>query len=199
MLRLTWNVGRFTWPKIRDLPAHAAAALQSTDPDQPFVQSRLARAILIVGAIALFVWWALPQLIWVRSPSIEAWAVRKVGGVIERHDLVMFELRHPLAGPLPVNVTKYALCLPGDTLAAYTMHSESYPNRLEAAFFCNGSLIGVSKPYGHARQRLDYFRWKSGPVPKGKAYIGSSYKDGFDSRYFGLVPISALTRMERVL
>ena len=36
-------------------------------------------------------------------------------------------------------------------------------------------------------------------MPEGQAYIGSSYKDGFDSRYFGLVPISALTRMERVL
>lgn len=199
MLRLAWNAGKFAWPRVRDLPRHAAAALQSTDPDEPFVQSRLARAILIVSAIALFVWWALPQLIWVRSPSIDAWAVRKTGGEVERNDLVMFELRHPLAGPLPVNVTKYALCLPGDYLAAYTMHSERFPKRLEAAFFCNGSLIGVSKPYGHAGQRLDYFRWKNGPVPKGQAYIGSSYKDGFDSRYFGLVAISALTRMERVL
>lgn len=199
MLRLAWNAGKFVWPKVRDLSRHAAAALQSTNPGQPFFQSRLARAILIVSAIALFVWWALPQFIWVRSPSIDAWAVRKTGGEVERHDLVMFELRHPLAGPLPVNVTKYALCLPGDTLASYTMHSDRYPKRLEAAFFCNGSLIGVSKPYGHAGQRLDYFRWKNGPVPKGQAYIGSSYKDGFDSRYFGLVPISALTRMERVL
>lgn len=199
MLRLAWNAGKFAWPKVRDLPRHAAAALQSNDPDQPFVQSRLARAILIVSAIALFIWWALPQLIWVRSPSIDAWAVRKIGGTIERHDLVMFELRDPLAGPLPVNVTKYALCLPGDTLAAYTMHSDRYPKRLEAAFFCNGSLIGVSKPYGKSGQRLDYFRWVTGTIPAGKAYIGSSYKDGFDSRYFGLVPISALTRMERVL
>lgn len=199
MLRLAWNAGKFVWPKARDLARNAADALQPIDPGEPFIQSRLARATLMVSAIALFVWWALPQLIWVRSPSIDAWAVRKVGGTVERNDLVMFELRHPLVGPLPVNVTKYALCLPGDRLASYTMHSDRYPKRLEAAFFCNGSLIGVSKPYGRSGQRLDYFRWKSGAIPEGQAYIGSSYKDGFDSRYFGLVPISALTRMERVL
>jgi conjugal transfer pilin signal peptidase TrbI len=199
MLRLAWNAGRFLWPKVRDLPREAAGALQSPDRAQPFLQSPLAKTLIIVSAIALFVWWALPQLLWVRSPSIDAWAVRKVGGPIKRHDLVMFELKHPLAGTAPVNVTKYALCLPGDYLASYTMHSERYPKRLDAAYFCNGSLIGVSKPYGRSGQRLDYFRWKSGPVPAGQAYIGSSYKDGFDSRYFGLVPISALTRMERVL
>lgn len=199
MLSLALNAGKFVWPHLRGLLRQAAAALQSTDPGPPLLGSRLARAMLIVSAIALFVWWALPQLVWVRSPSIDAWAVRKVAGPIERDDLVMFELRHSLAGPLPVNITKYALCLPGDFLAAYTMHSDRFPKRLEAAFFCNGSLIGVSKPYGKGGQRLDYFRWKNGPVPQGRAYIGSSYKDGFDSRYFGLVPISALTRMERVL
>ncbi|SEJ92335.1 Type IV secretory pathway, protease TraF [Sphingobium sp. AP50] len=199
MLRLAWNTGKFVWSKLRDLSRAAADALQTPDKSQLFLQRRLAKALIIVSAVALFVWWTLPQFVWVRSPSIDAWAVRKVGGFIGRNDLVMFELRHPLAGPVPVNVTKYALCLPGDYLGSYTMHADRYPTRLEAAFFCNGRLIGVSKAYGKKGQRLDFFKWKDGPIPKGQAYIGSSYKDGFDSRYFGLVPISGLIRMERVL
>lgn len=199
MLRLAWNAARLGWPVVRDLPRRAAEALGQAGPDQPAMPERLWKAMAIVSAIAFFVWWALPQLIWVRSPSINAYAVRKSPGTIARHDLVMFELRHPLAGPVPVNVTKYALCLPGDHLASFTMRSDRFSGRIEAAFFCNGNLLGVSKAYGRNGQRLDYFRWKSGPIPEGRAYIGSSYKDGFDSRYFGLVPIAKLVRMERVL
>lgn len=202
MLRLAWNAARFAWPLIRDLPAKAAAAVgQSGTPGQlpPSMPERLWKAMGIVCLIALFVWWALPQLIWVRSPSIDAWAVRKAPGPIAKHDLVMYALHHRLAGPHPVNVTKYALCMPGDHLASFTMRSDHARGRRDAAFFCNGTLLGVSKPIGRNGQRLDYFRWKSGPVPAGRAYIGSSYKDGFDSRYFGLVPLARLTRMERVL
>ncbi|MBA4092417.1 MAG: peptidase [Sphingobium sp.] len=199
MLRLAWALARRAWPAVASLPRKAAAALTPVDPSQPYSDGRLWRAMLIVSGIALFVWWALPQIIWVRSPSIDARAVRLAPGPIGRDDLVMFTLRHRLAGPDPVSVTKYALCLPGDLLTAYRMRSERYPAREEAAFFCNGALLGVSKPYGHDGQRLDFFPWRSGRIPAGKAYIGSSYKDGFDSRYFGLVPLSALTRMERVL
>lgn len=199
MLRLAWNAARHGWPAIRDLPRRAAEALGETGPDRPSMHGRLWKAMAIVCAIAAVLCWALSQLIWVRSPSIDALAVRASPGIIARHDLVMFELRHPLAGPLPVNVTKYALCLPGDDLASFTLRSDRYPGRTEAAFFCNGILLGVSKAYGRQGQRLDYFPWKSGPIPKGQAYIGSSHKDGFDSRYFGLVPMAKLVRMERVL
>lgn len=199
MLKLAWNAASLAWPAIRNLPRRAADALGQPGPDRPSMPGRLWKAMAIVCAIALFVWWALPQFIWVRSPSIDALAVRKSPGIIARHDLVMFELHHPLAGPSPVNVTKYALCLPGDRLASFTLRSDHYPGRTEAAFFCNGTLLGVSKAYGRNGQRLDYFRWKNGLIPMGRAYIGSSYKDGFDSRYFGLVPIAKLVRMERVL
>jgi hypothetical protein len=199
MLRLAWNAASFGLAAIRDLPRRAADALGQTGPGRPSMPGRLWKAMAVVCAIALFVWWALPQLIWVRSPSIDALAVRTSPGIIARHDLVMFKLHHPLAGPMPVNVTKYALCLPGDRLASFTLRSERFPGRIEAAFFCNGTLLGVSKAYGRNGQRLDYFRWKSGPIPMGRAYIGSSYKDGFDSRYFGLVPIAKLVRIERVL
>lgn len=199
MLRLALNAVRRGWPAIRDLLWRAAEALGETGPDRPSMPGKFWKAMTMVCAIAVLVWWALPQLVWVRSPSIDALAVRPSPGTIVRHDLVMFQLRHPLAGRLPVNVTKYALCLPGDDLASFTLRSERFPGRTEAALFCNGILLGVSKAYGRQGQRLDYFPWKSGPIPEGQAYIGSSYKDGFDSRYFGLVPIAKLVRMERVL
>ena len=199
MLRLAWTLASRAWGPLARLPRQAADALTPIDPGKPFTDGRLWRAMLIVSTIALFVWWALPQLIWVRSPSIDARAVRLAPGKIVKNDLVMFTLRHSSAGPKAVSDTKYALCLPGDLLAAYTMRSDRYPRRQEAAYFCNGTLLGVSKPYGHDGQRLDFFLWKTGRIPAGKAYLGSSYKDGLDSRYFGLVSLSDLTRVERVL
>lgn len=41
-------------------------------------------------------------------------------------------------------------------------------------------------------------KW-SGIVPAGMIYVGSHHERGFDSRYIGLLPISRLTRMERIL
>jgi hypothetical protein len=62
--------------------------------------------------IGLFTWWAIPQVTLVASPSIDAWAVRAAPGPILRGNLVSFSLSHPLAGPKPVDVTKYASACP---------------------------------------------------------------------------------------
>ncbi|MCI1754340.1 MAG: hypothetical protein LKM31_00055 [Sphingobium sp.] len=88
------------------------------------------------------------------SPSIGAWAVRKAPGPIAKGDYVMFTLSHPLAGPKPVSVTKHALCMPGDRLITDREHRRSVrPNGWDGWYFCNGVLLGVSKPYGiHGQQ-----------------------------------------------
>ena len=77
--------------------------------------------------------------------------------------------------------------------------SPTAPARRDGIYFCNGRLLGISKPYGRNRQRLEHFRWAGGAVPPGMAYVGSANPDSFDSRYFGLVPLARLTRMRRVL
>lgn len=89
------------------------------------------------------------------SPSIEAWAVRKAPGSIARGDYVMLTLKHPIAGPRPVSVTKYALCLPGDRLTKIETPSTAAPNAWDGHYFCNGKLLGVSLPYGVHGLKLD--------------------------------------------
>lgn len=80
MLRLAWNAARLGWPVVRDLPRRAAEALGQAGPDQPAMPERLWKAMAIVSAIALFVWWALPQLVWVRSPrSTPMLSVNRLG------------------------------------------------------------------------------------------------------------------------
>jgi len=198
MRALVSTLARRLWPEIRLLPLRAAVALGSAGLGQPPRPRQLLKAYGIVLPIGLATWWAIPELSWVMSPSIDAWAVRAAPGPIRRGDLVSFWLNSPLTGPLPVLVTKYALCLPGDRLVMV-----EHPSRFAAArdgyYYCNGRLVGVSKPFGLHGQRLVHFRPAAGPIPSGALYVGSSHPDGFDSRYYGLVAARRLRRMERIL
>lgn len=110
----------------------------------------------------------------------------------------MFELHHPIAGSNPVNVTKYALCLPGDRLVVDEIGRRAAAREGQGRYYCNGKLLGTSLPITSKGLRLTHFRW-NGPVPAGLAYVGSRHPRGFDSRYFGFVAINRLTRMERLL
>jgi type IV secretory pathway protease TraF len=154
--------------------------------------------MLVVLPCALFAALAMPRIYLVMTPSIDALAVRRSPGPIRRGDYVMFSLRHPIAGPQAVNVTKHALCLPGDRLSMRESPSLHAPGARDAHYFCNGVLLGVSLPSAHNGMKLDHMEW-SGVIPAGMAYVGSPHPRGFDSRYFGLLPVSELVRMERIL
>jgi type IV secretory pathway protease TraF len=187
------------WPEVKLLPLRAAVALGSAGLGEPPKADRLWEALTLVLPVAIATWWAIPQIIWVMSPSIDAWAVRRAPGPIAKGDFVMFELSHPLAGPEPVNVTKQALCMPGEMLTEIEKPSAMTPHASDGWYFCNGVLLGVSKPIGRNGEKLDHLYWPAGPIPPGYAYVGSRHPSGFDSRYYGPVAITRLTRMERVL
>lgn len=198
MLSLAWNLGKRAWPEIKLLPLRAAVALGASGLGQPPRPEQLFKAYCIVLPIGLLTWWALPQVTWVMSPSIDAWAVRAAPGPIRKGDLVSFTLSHPLAGPKPVAVTKYALCMPGDRLDWIEKPSAT-PRAWDGWYYCNGRLLGVSKAIGHNGQRLEHYRPENLTIPPGFIYVGSRHPSGFDSRYYGPVAIPRLTRMERVL
>jgi len=206
MLSLVWKAARALWPRIKLLPLRAAVALGSAGLGQPPRPEQLMKAWCIVLPIGYLTWWAIPQVTWVMSPSISAWAVRAAPGVIHKGDLVSFMLSHPLAGPSPVPVTKYALCMPGDHLdmiekpsTAPGVPSGKGDGQKDGYYYCNGHLLGVSKPIGRGGQRLAHFHPDGAVIPTGYVYVGSSHPNGFDSRYYGPVAITRLTRMERVL
>lgn len=198
MLRLVWNAGKALWPEVKLLPLRAAVALGSAGLGQPPRPEQLWKAYGIVLPIGLFCWWAIPQVTWVMSPSIDAWAVHAKSGPIHRGDLVSFELSHPLAGPKPVSVTKYALCMPGDRIDM-TEKPSMTPGARDGYYYCNDQLLGVSKAIGRNGQRLMHWRPSERRIPAGMIYVGSAHPNGFDSRYYGPIAISRLHRMERVL
>lgn len=199
MLRLAWNAARSLWPEAKALPLKAAVALGSGGLGTPPRPEQLWKAYGIVLPIGLVTWWAIPQVTLVASPSIDAWAVHAAPGQIRRGDLVSFQLSHPLAGPKPVDVTKYALCMPGDRIAVTEQPSRLIKGASDGWFYCNGRLIGVSKAVGHGGQHLIHWKPEAPLIPAGVVYVGSSHPSGFDSRYYGPVAIERLHRMEKVL
>ncbi|MFD1103783.1 S26 family signal peptidase [Sphingobium olei] len=159
----------------------------------------MALALAIVVPVACLTWTAIPAVTIVMSPSIDAWAVRKAPGPIQKGDLVMFDLSHPIAGPRPVSVTKRALCLPGERLREVERRSVHDGAVTGSLYYCGTQYLGASRPFGKKGQHLEHLRWGDHPLPTDYIYVGSDHPDGFDSRYFGPVRIERLTRMERVL
>jgi conjugal transfer pilin signal peptidase TrbI len=199
MLKLVWALARSGCAKVRLLPLRAAVALGGSGLGVPPRPDQLWKAYGIVLPIGLATALAIPHFTLVMSPSIEAWIVRAAPGPIHRNDLVSFQLADPIAGPRPVSVTKYALCLPGQMLNEVERLSRMSPGMRDGWYYCDGHLVGVSKPFGRKGQALVHLAWRRQPIPAGFAYVGSSHPDGYDSRYYGPVAIDRLTRMERVL
>src|SRR4051812_29293119 len=103
------------------LPREAAAALARPAADGSATTgeagpSQLCLAMVVVLPIAAGAGFLIPRLTLVMSPSIDAMLLREAPREIRRGNLVTFMLSHPLAGPVPVRVTKYALCLPGERI-----------------------------------------------------------------------------------
>ncbi|WP_336963864.1 peptidase [Sphingobium aquiterrae] len=198
MLRLAFRAAKAGWSEMKLLPLKTAVALGSAGLGQPPRPKQLWKAFGIVLPIGLLAWWAIPQATIVMSPSIDAWLVREAPGPIARNDLVSFTLSHPLAGPKPVAVTKYALCFPGERISMIEKPSMSY-GEWDGWYYCNGRLLGISKPFGHDGQRLEHWQPDNGLILPGTIYVGSTHASGFDSRYYGPVAIERLRRMEKLL
>ena len=198
MRKLAWKTAKAAWPEVKLLPGRAAAALGSSGLGQPVRPAQLWKAYAIVLPIGLAACWAIPQVTWVMSPSIDAIAVRADPGPIRKGDYVMFMLSHPLAGSRPVNVTKRALCMPGERIDMIEKPSMT-PGAWDGWYYCNERLLGVSKPISRGGQKLEHWQPREGPIPAGFVFVGSSHPSGFDSRYYGPIAIGRLKRMEKVL
>jgi type IV secretory pathway protease TraF len=199
MLSLAWKAAKHLAIGLKRLPRRAAVALGAEGLGEPARPDRLWKACAVVIPGGLFVCWAVSQVTLVMSPSIDAWAVRANPGPIAKGDLVLFKLSHPVAGPAPVNVTKRALCMPGERISLIEKPSLMAPGAMDGRYYCDGKLLGVTKPYGRNGQKLDYWRPGHGLIEPGTIYVGSAHPSGFDSRYYGPVPIARLTRMEKLL
>lgn len=185
-----------TW--IKAAPARFMLWLYGGAEIKPITTDKLWKAMAMVLPLSAGIYAIIPRYVIVLNDSIDAHAITAAPGVIRKNDLVSFELSHPLAGPKPRNVSKYALCLPGERLTSRRAPTPLDPSQFDTSWYCGGVYLNTTKNYTKNGDKLDPFVWKDGPVPAGYLFVGSHHVDGFDSRYFGLVPLSSMTRMRKV-
>ncbi|MCP3732192.1 peptidase [Sphingomonas sp. MG17] len=196
MFRLVCLLLELATRLLRELGRLPRRAAQALNPGNDASSRRLLWAIALASSAGLAASWAMPRVTLVMSPSIEAWAVRSAPGPIRKGDLVQFTLSHPVAGPKPVSVTKYALCMPGEQVRV-ALRPPDQAKHVTAAFFCSDASLGTSLAMGRGGMKLSPANI-GGVIPPDFVYVGSHHPHGFDSRYFGLVRIERLRRMERL-
>lgn len=107
---------------------------------------------------------------------------------VQKQTTVMFEWDDPI---LPAGVdfmTKHVLCFPGDIL-----------KRDGLTFYCNGEMISRAKLKTKTGDPLTVFDWTEGPVPQDVFFAGTDHPDGYDSRYYGFVPLDGAVVVEKTL
>ena len=83
--------------------------------------------------------------------------------------------------PASASLLKTVVGLPGDTVCID-----------ETSFLVNGARIGVVSGHDSAGRTLAPFRF-CGVLPTDSAFVATSTRLSFDSRYFGPIPLSSLT------
>lgn len=107
---------------------------------------------------------------------------------IERGSVVIFERHDPILPDGVEHMTKHVLCLSGDMLT-----------RIGLEFYCNGAFITRAKTHTRSGNPLNVFNWPGGVVPNDMFFAATDHPDGYDSRYFGFVPLDQATVLERKL
>src|SRR3546814_15441416 len=77
--------------------------------------------------------------------------------------------------------------MPGERISLIEKPSSMEPDAMDGWYYCDGVLLGVTKPYGRGGQRLDYWRLAPGLIPPGLTYVGSLPPSGCARRNYGSV------------
>lgn len=155
----------------------------TTQADPPGEKHELRWKLVVIGLLALGVFYTERNLVVATSGSVEHRWFWRTGEVPGPGDYATFMLDHPLAGDKPVQLTKRLVCWTGDVL---TVSGQDY--------YCNDQYIGRAKRTGRNGQALPQFVF-NGKIPPGKAFAAGGHVDSFDSRYWGFVDIAQIERL----
>ena len=107
---------------------------------------------------------------------------------VERGSIVIFPWSDPILPDGVEHMTKHVMCLPGDML-----------ERRGLVFYCNGNRITEAKSHTRSGDPLTLFNWDVGRIPDGVFFAATPHPDGYDSRYYGFVPLASAKVLERTL
>ena len=129
---------------------------------------------------------AMDRVVIAHGDSVPANVLVTAPGPIARGDYVSLWIQHPILGPRPVHLTKQVVCLANDQL-----HFK------DNAYRCNERLLGSPLAQTWDHRPLNRMKFE-GRIPAGYAFVMGTHPRSFDSRYFGLVRIARLQRLQAV-
>ena len=138
---------------------------------------------LLVGLLALPVYFLQGKLVVITSDSIPHRFLVKTDSAPQKGDYALFQISHELTDEEPVTLTKKIACYAGDVLQV--------ENR---DYYCEGHYLGRAKLSSRQGAPLTPFV-HNGPIPAGYAFALGEHQDSFDSRYWGLIEIAMTERL----
>lgn len=149
----------------------------------PLTRTRLVR-FLTLAAIVAAISTIEPRVVLEKTHSVKYRALLILGGEPHKGDYVNLQIQHPLIERnRRVTITKRIGCVAGEKLSFH-----------DDRFYCNQELLGGVLKKTWRGEPLTAFAW-SGPVPQGKVFLIGDHPRSFDSRYFGFVNTTELTKL----
>ena len=134
-------------------------------------------AIILGNMIVINITDSIPGRVFVKNPLSE----------VVLGSTVVFPFKHEVFPAGVEHMTKIVRCQEGQMLEKHGPH-----------YFCDNELIAIAKKKSKTGESLRHFEWKIGKIPEGKFFAASHHIHGFDSRYFGLIPVQNATVIERI-
>ena len=147
---------------------------------------RLSLRLLVVAATVGVISVAMDRVVIAHGDSVPAHVLVTAPGPIARGDYVSLWMQHLVLGPRPVHLTKQVVCMSGDQLYFK-----------DNVYRCNEQVLGspLAQTWDHRPLTRMTFQ---GRIPFGYVFVMGTHPRSFDSRYFGLVHITHLQRLQAV-
>lgn len=153
---------------------------------------KYALKLILTFTFVWFVQYQMEGLIIQPTPSMTGtFYIKSEEVVLKKNDTVRFVISNPyIFDGKPTSLIKKIKCMPSDVLK---IDSEGWVT-------CNDYFLGmagdrVNEGTGEVIKMFQY----NGVIPEDKAFVMGEHPTSFDSRYYGLVVLSELTKVEKLI
>ena len=153
---------------------------------------KYALKLMALFALILIVREQMKQLIIQPTPSMSGtFYVKDADVKLSKNDIVRFTISHPyIFNGKPTSLIKKIKCMPLDVLK---IDAEGWVT-------CNDFFLGMAgnRVNEETGQEIKMFQY-NGVIPSDKVFVMGEHPTSFDSRYYGLVSLSDLTKVKKIL
>lgn len=153
---------------------------------------KYAPKLILTFSFVVLVQCQMKDLIIQPTPSMTGTFYMKSDDVVlKKNDIVRFSISNPyIFDGAPTSLIKQIKCMPSDELK---IDSEGWVT-------CNDYFLGMSadRVNEETGEVINMFQY-NGIIPENKAFVMGEHPTSFDSRYYGLISLSELTKVKKLI